>query len=202
VTADIEEELEEEVGLEEVLPLSVTKTVPKAKTGKEAHWLGVRAWPSSQTANRAVGTILNDCAQIWKVTASRWEAATMTRICCATKRAAGTAIGLEVASTSLILFVTSSKGFEEVEEEEEEEEEEEGAEIEKASLAAAETGSGDLGEGGAPPTPSPLAPQAAPAAVAFAAAAAAALDAGVEIVVVGRSTPGLLPPVVTVAAVL
>lgn len=101
---------EVEALLEEFELLRVTKTVPSAKTGKEAHWLGVRACPSSHTANSAVGTILNDCAQIWNVTASRCEAATMTRICCATKRAAGTAIGREVARTSFILFVTSSNG--------------------------------------------------------------------------------------------
>lgn len=107
MTAEEEEEAELEPLL---LPLSVTKIVPRAKTGSDAHWLGVRACPSSHTAKSAVGTILNDCAQIWKVTASRCEAATMTRICCATKRAAGTAIGLEVARTSSILFRTSFRG--------------------------------------------------------------------------------------------
>ena len=91
-------------------PLRVTNTVPSASTGSDAHWLGVSAWPSSHTANSAVGTILNDCEQIWKVTASRCEAATITSSCCATKSAAGTAIGLEVARTSLIRLLTSPSG--------------------------------------------------------------------------------------------
>lgn len=91
-------------------PLSVTKTVPRASTGSDAHWLGVSACPSSQTANSAVGTILNDCEQIWKVTASRCEAATMTSSCCATKSAAGTAIGLDVARTSRMRLLTSANG--------------------------------------------------------------------------------------------
>jgi hypothetical protein len=146
--------------------LRVTKTVPRASTGSDAHWLGVSAWPSSQTANRAVGTILNDCEQIWKVTASRCEAATMTRSCCATKSAAGTAMGLDVARTSLILFVTSPSGEWDPEEEEEVacDEMEKESPLAAAAAAAGPAASGERGDGGAPPTPPPLAPLAAAAA--------------------------------------
>ena len=63
------------------LLLSVTKTTPTASTGREAHWMAARCCPSSHTANSAVGTILKLWEQIWKVTASRWDAATMTSTC-------------------------------------------------------------------------------------------------------------------------
>lgn len=59
----------------------VTNTTPTARTGRDPHCRGVRYWPSSQTAKKAVGMILKDCEQIWNVTASRWLAATITSTC-------------------------------------------------------------------------------------------------------------------------
>lgn len=73
--------LAESLLAEAVLPFNVTKITPKAKTGSEAHCMGVKYWPSSHTAKTAVGKILKLWEHIWKVTASKWEAATITRIC-------------------------------------------------------------------------------------------------------------------------
>jgi len=64
-----------------LLPFRVTKTTPKANTGREPHCMGVRYCPSSHTAKTAVGMILKLWEQIWKVTASRCEAATITSTC-------------------------------------------------------------------------------------------------------------------------
>ena len=55
-----------------LLPFMVTKTTPKARTGKEDHCIGVKYWPSSQTAKTAVGMIFEalgadlkgDCVQV------------------------------------------------------------------------------------------------------------------------------------------
>ena len=40
------------------LPFMVTRTTPTARTGKEAHCMGVKYCPSNHTANKAVGMIL------------------------------------------------------------------------------------------------------------------------------------------------
>ena len=63
------------------LPFSVTKMTPNARTGREDHCMGVKYCPNSQTAKTAVGIILKLWEQIWNVTASRCDAATITRIC-------------------------------------------------------------------------------------------------------------------------
>ena len=45
-------------------PFMVTSTTPTARTGRDAHCMGVRYCPSSHTANKAVGSILKLCEQI------------------------------------------------------------------------------------------------------------------------------------------
>jgi len=75
-------------------------------------------------------------------------------------------MGLDVARTSLILFVTSPSGEWDPEEEEEVAcgEMEKESPLAAAAAAAGPAASGERGDGGAPPTPPPLAPLAAAAA--------------------------------------
>mmetsp|Transcript_3309 Transcript_3309/g.10925 ORF Transcript_3309/g.10925 Transcript_3309/m.10925 type:complete len:214 (-) Transcript_3309:502-1143(-) len=61
----------------------VTNATPMAMVGRESHCCRLRFLPSIVTAKSAVGTTLR-FTQIWKLTASRWDAPTMSSVCCMT----------------------------------------------------------------------------------------------------------------------